>query len=80
VVSEKQRQRVLGYLDRGEKEPGKVLLHAGATSVSGHEAGYTAYLLNFKDEDEAVALVNRSAYGPSLASASPASSKTCGNR
>ena len=86
VVSEKQRQRVLGYLDRGEKEGAKVLLRTGAASVSGHEGGYyvkpsllggspeniccreeifgpTAYLLKFKDEAEAIELVNRSTYG-----------------
>jgi aldehyde dehydrogenase (NAD+) len=40
VVSEKQRQRVLGYLERGEKEGAKVLLRGGAASVPGHEGGF----------------------------------------
>jgi len=40
VVSEKQRQRVLGYLKRGEKEGAKLLLRGGAATVSGHENGF----------------------------------------
>jgi aldehyde dehydrogenase (NAD+) len=40
VVSEKQRQRVLGYLERGEKEGAKLLLRGGAASVPGHEGGF----------------------------------------
>lgn len=40
VVSEKQRQRVLGYLERGEKEGASVLLRGGVASVRGCEGGY----------------------------------------
>jgi len=40
VVSEKQRQRVLGYLERGEKEGAKLLLRGGAATVPGHEGGF----------------------------------------
>jgi aldehyde dehydrogenase (NAD+) len=40
VVSEKQRQRVLGYLERGEKEGANLLLHGGPASVPGHEGGF----------------------------------------
>src|SRR4030095_8604020 len=40
VVSEKQRQRVLGYLDRGEKQGARFLLRGGAATVKGHEGGY----------------------------------------
>lgn len=40
VVSEKQRQRVLGYLDRGEREGAKVLLRGGAHRVEAHAGGY----------------------------------------
>lgn len=40
VVSEKQRQRVLGYLERGEKEGGRLLLRGGPASVPGHEGGF----------------------------------------
>jgi aldehyde dehydrogenase (NAD+) len=40
VVSEKQRQRVLGYLERGEKEGAQVHLRGGPASVAGHENGY----------------------------------------
>ncbi len=40
VVSEKQRQRVLGYIERGEKEGAKALLEGGRASVPGHEAGF----------------------------------------
>jgi acyl-CoA reductase-like NAD-dependent aldehyde dehydrogenase len=86
VVSEKQRERVLGYLQRGENEGAKVLLRGGAAAVKGHEGGYyvkpallggspdnvcardeifgpVAYVIGFRDEDEAVELVNRSPYG-----------------
>lgn len=40
VVSEKQRQRVLGYLERGEKDGAKLLLRGGPASVPGHEGGF----------------------------------------
>jgi acyl-CoA reductase-like NAD-dependent aldehyde dehydrogenase len=86
VISEKQRSRVLGYLERGEREGADVLLRGGVSEVAGCEGGYyvkpallggakenvcaqdeifgpTAYVMGFSDEDEAVALVNRSSYG-----------------
>jgi aldehyde dehydrogenase (NAD+) len=86
LVSEKQRQRVLGYVERGKKEGAKMLLEGGATVVPGHEGGYyvkpalltgkpdnicardeifgpVAYVMPFRDEEEAVELVNRSNYG-----------------
>ena len=86
VVSEKQRQRVLGYLERGEKEGAKMLLRGGPATVKGHEGGYyvrpalltgtpenicakdeifgpVAFVLPFREEDEAIELVNRSLYG-----------------
>jgi aldehyde dehydrogenase (NAD+) len=40
VISEKQRSRVTGYLERGEKEGADVLLRGGATAVAGCEGGY----------------------------------------
>ena len=40
VVSEKQRARVLGYLDRGVKAGAKLLLEGGRAQVKGHEQGY----------------------------------------
>lgn len=40
VVSEKQRQRVLGYLERGEKEGASLVLRGGPASVPGHEGGF----------------------------------------
>ncbi|HUR46314.1 MAG TPA: aldehyde dehydrogenase family protein, partial [Candidatus Saccharimonadales bacterium] len=86
VVSEKQRQRVLSYLDKGEKEGAKFFLRGGAATVKGHENGYyvkpalltgtaenvcareeifgpVAYVMPFRDEAEAIDLVNRSSYG-----------------
>lgn len=86
VVSEKQRARVLGYLDKGVKAGARLLLAGGPAVVGGCENGYyvkpalltgdpdnicareeifgpVAYLMTFNDEDQAVELVNRSAYG-----------------
>ena len=86
VVSQKQRARVLGYLDKGVKEGAKLLLEGGTAVVQGHEAGYyvkpalltggpgnvcareeifgpVAYLMTFDEEQEAIDLVNGSAYG-----------------
>jgi len=86
VVSEKQRGRVLGYLDKGVKSGATLLLAGGAATVKGHEQGYyvkpallsgdsdnicareeifgpVAYVMTFKDEDEAVEVVNKSSYG-----------------
>ena len=40
LVSETQRTRVLGYVERGEKEGAKTLLEGGAATVAGHEGGY----------------------------------------
>jgi aldehyde dehydrogenase (NAD+) len=40
VVSEKQRKRVLAYLDRCEKDGGKQVFAGGPAMVSGHEDGY----------------------------------------
>lgn len=40
VVSEKQRTRVLGYLDKGVKTGAKMLLDGGRAEVKGHEQGY----------------------------------------
>jgi acyl-CoA reductase-like NAD-dependent aldehyde dehydrogenase len=40
VVSEKQRKRVLGYLEEGEKEGAKVLLEGGKAEVKEHEGGF----------------------------------------
>lgn len=40
VVSEKQRQRVLGYLERGVAEGATLVLEGGACRVNGGEAGF----------------------------------------
>ena len=40
VVSEKQRKRVLDYLNRGEKEGAKTLLEGGEANVEDHEGGF----------------------------------------
>jgi len=40
VVSEKQRRRVLGYLERGEREGASVIVRGGEAEVSGHEGGF----------------------------------------
>lgn len=86
AVSEKQRQRILGYLERGQAEGGKPILPGGPASVSAHPRGFyvkpalltggpdniccreeifgpVAFLMKFRDEAEAVDLVNRSPYG-----------------
>lgn len=86
VVSEKQRQRVLGYLKKGQSEGAKTLLPGGVAEVSGFPDGFyvkpallggspenvcareeifgpVAFVMTFRDEHEAVELVNRSPYG-----------------
>jgi aldehyde dehydrogenase (NAD+) len=86
VVSEKQRQRVLGYLQRGAQDGAQVLLPGGSLTVPGHEGGFyvkpailtgppenvcardeifgpVAYVMRFREENQAVELVNQSAYG-----------------
>jgi acyl-CoA reductase-like NAD-dependent aldehyde dehydrogenase len=40
VVSEKQRKRVLGYVDKGVKEGAKLLLPGGRAEVQGHANGF----------------------------------------
>jgi len=40
LVSEKQRQRVLGYLERGAREGATSLLPGGMATVPGHEKGF----------------------------------------
>ncbi|NLS91763.1 MAG: aldehyde dehydrogenase [Planctomycetaceae bacterium] len=85
VVSEKQRKRVLGYLERGLAEGAEVVLEGGPAEVSGRNGFYVkpallagslnnvaareeifgpvAYLTSFRDEDQAVAMVNDTDYG-----------------
>jgi acyl-CoA reductase-like NAD-dependent aldehyde dehydrogenase len=86
LVSEKQRRRVLGYLERGANSGAEFLLRGGPATVTGHEKGYyvkpallsgsadnvcareeifgpVAFVLPFRKEEEAIALVNRSPYG-----------------
>jgi len=86
VVSEKQRQRVLGYLKKGQAEGAKTLVPGGVAQVAGYDKGFyvkpallggapentcareeifgpVAYVMTFRNEDEAVELVNRSPYG-----------------
>lgn len=40
LVSEKQRQRVLGYLQRGEQQGARALLPGGPATVPGYEGGF----------------------------------------
>lgn len=86
LVSAKQRQRVLDYLQRGQEQGARGLLEGGPATVPGHTNGYyvkpallggspdnvcwreeifgpVAYVTAFRDEAEAVALANRTAYG-----------------
>ena len=86
VVSEKQRSRILGYLERGIAEGATPYRRGGMAQVQGYEKGFyvkpallggapdnvcardeifgpVAYVVTFKNEREAVELVNRSAYG-----------------
>ncbi len=86
VVSDKQRKRILNYLQQGLREGAESLVTGGPAEVKGYERGYyvkpallagrpenlcareeifgpVAYLMKFRDEQEAVELVNRSSYG-----------------
>ncbi len=86
VVSEKQRNRVLGYVERAKNEGAEAYLPGGIAEIPDHHGGFyvkpallggspdnicardevfgpVAYVMTFKDEDEAVELVNRSPYG-----------------
>lgn len=85
VVSQKQRERVLGYLARGQSEGAEVVLEGGPADVPGRQGFYVkpallagsldnvaareeifgpvAYLTPFRDEEEAVRLVNQTDYG-----------------
>jgi acyl-CoA reductase-like NAD-dependent aldehyde dehydrogenase len=86
VVSDRQRNRVLGYLEKGEAQGARVLLRGGVEHVSGHKGGFylrpallgglpdnicareeifgpVAFVITFRNEAEAVQLVNQSHYG-----------------
>jgi len=86
AISDKQRRRILGYLEGGVAQGARPILEGGPAEVAGHPDGFyvkpallagepdnicaveeifgpVAFLMRFKTEDEAVALVNRSAYG-----------------
>jgi acyl-CoA reductase-like NAD-dependent aldehyde dehydrogenase len=86
AVSEKQRQRILGYLQKGQSQGAQAVLPGGAAAVADHPKGYyvkpamltgdpdnvacreeifgpVSYLIKFRDEDQALDLVNRSSYG-----------------
>jgi aldehyde dehydrogenase (NAD+) len=86
VVSAKQRDRVLGYLQKGQTEGAETILAGGAAQIKGYPRGFyvkpallggsrdnicareeifgpVAYLMTFRDEEDAVDLVNGSRYG-----------------
>lgn len=85
VVSEKQLNRVLGYLRRGREEGAQNVLAGGPANVAGHDGYYVkpallagsldnvaareeifgpvAYIASFRDEDEAIDMVNATDYG-----------------
>ncbi len=86
VVSEKQRNRVLSYLEEGTKQGAEFVVEGGPAVVSGLEKGFfvkpamltgdpdnvacreeifgpVTFVMPFKDEEQAVDLVNRSNYG-----------------
>jgi acyl-CoA reductase-like NAD-dependent aldehyde dehydrogenase len=86
VVSDKQRKRVLSYLERGKTAGAQVFLSGGPTEISGYDGGFyvkpallggspdnicareeifgpVAYVIGFRNEAEAVEVVNRSRYG-----------------
>ncbi len=85
LVSEKQYQRVLGYLRKGREQGAELVLEGGPCDVPGYQGFYVkpallagsldnvaareeifgpvAYIASFRDEDEAVAMVNQTDYG-----------------
>jgi aldehyde dehydrogenase (NAD+) len=86
VISPKQRDRVLGYIDRSREEGAELLLDGGAMEVPGKENGYyikpsilagssdniacreeifgpVPFILRFRNEEQAIDLVNQSRYG-----------------
>jgi acyl-CoA reductase-like NAD-dependent aldehyde dehydrogenase len=85
VVSEKQFQRVLGYVKRGQEEGAEAVLSGGPAEVPGRDGFYVkpallagslenvaareeifgpvAYLASFRDEAEAIRMVNATDYG-----------------
>jgi len=86
AVSAVQRDRILGYLEKGKREGASVVLDGGPADLPGLPGGYfvkpwllagspdniccreeifgpAAYMVKFRDEAEAVELVNRLDYG-----------------
>jgi aldehyde dehydrogenase (NAD+) len=86
VVSTKQRNRVLGYLDKARSQGATLFLEGGVAHVPGREKGYyikpailagppdnvacreeifgpVPFVMKFREEDEALDLVNQSSYG-----------------
>ena len=86
VVNTKQRERVLGYLEKGRSQGAELLLEGGLAQVPGREKGYyvkpamlagapdniacleeifgpVPFVMRFREEEEAVNVVNRSLYG-----------------
>jgi acyl-CoA reductase-like NAD-dependent aldehyde dehydrogenase len=86
AVSEKQRKRILGYLEHGARSGASVILAGGPAEVPGCERGFyvkpallgggpdnvcareeifgpVAYLMKFREENEAIEMVNSSSYG-----------------
>lgn len=55
VVSEKQRKRVLGYLDRGQQEGAQALLAGGPAEVAGREGFYVRPALLAGSQDNVAA-------------------------
>jgi acyl-CoA reductase-like NAD-dependent aldehyde dehydrogenase len=86
VVSQKQSDRVLGYIDKARREGADLILEGGVASVPGKQKGHyvkpaliagepsntacreeifgpVPFVMRFKDEADAIRLVNESPYG-----------------
>ena len=63
VVSEKQRQRILGYLEKGKSAGADFLLEGGAPSVPGYEEGFFVKPAMLKGDPGNVACVEE-IFGP----------------
>lgn len=86
AVSEKQRERIVGYLKKGTQAGAEPVLPGGPATVPGCPKGFyvkpallsggpdnicareeifgpVAYLMKFREEQDAIDLVNRSSYG-----------------
>lgn len=64
LISEQQRQRVLGFIKKGQEEGGKLVLGGGSPRVAGHEGGFFLEPTVIYTENHESTIIKDEIFGP----------------